>query len=347
MREPAPSAGSDISLPPNPNLPMTTRPDRSPFLAIGVAFLAVAAFTAAFGVTGALHYGWRTSTLVTLVRALPVPVARADGHFVTYREWDDLRSAQRIYQDRLATVQGATAPSMEEIGRQALDASVRLAVTEALARHYEVHVSTAEVQQQLQRSIDLAANPGTLERVVRQYYGWDVATLIRVVIEPYLLRTKVDEAVATDTSLGEDPQAKVNRVRTELLSSGADFAAIANRESDDPATRATGGSTLITRTTFTDAAITDALFALAPGDISAPLTAGSTYYLVRVDQVLKDDASGENVLQAHVIVIRQRTVDTVVTDHLIKKPPKIWLAPYTWDAIGGCIVSPDHGCATN
>jgi parvulin-like peptidyl-prolyl isomerase len=275
-----------------------------------------------------------------------VPVAKAGGRLVSFRAWDDLAIAQVSYQNRLKAIQGAQAQPVEAVRRQALDSAVRLAATRRLAERYGVRVTGPEIQQQVQRSIDQNGNPAQFVQTLERYWGWDVPTFTRVVVEPYLLRQKVDQAIAADQNLGENPKTKADRVVGAVREAGADFSAIAKKESEDLITSTDGGSTLITRSSFDDPAVTEAVFALTEGEISNILTTGTGHYIVRVEKILKDDSTGETVLQARKIFIRLRTVDTVVADELGKTPPRVFIAPYRWDAQRGCVTAPGLGCGT-
>lgn len=313
-------------------------------LYLGVAFLVSAAVVLMFALTGALRLGWREPSVIALVRALPVPVARVIGGTVTYRQWDDLASAQVAYQSKLASLQGASAQSKVAVRQQALDSVVRLAATRALAKQYHITVSQSEVQQELQRAVDQASDSVTFTRILATYYGWTPAIFSKVVTEPYLLQRKVDAAIATDSTRGEDPKTKADRVLAAVQAPGADFSAIASKESEDVATRSSGGGTLITKQTFSDADVSTAVFALKEGEISRVLTTPAGHFVVKVEKILKDDTTGATVLQAREIFVRLRNVDTVIADRLRTNPPRILLDPFTWDQLRGCVVSPGRTC---
>lgn len=313
-------------------------------LYLGSGLILTAVLAALLATVGALRFGWRQGSVVTLVRALPVPVATVPGRTVTYRAWDDLATAQNTYQNRIRSLQNVVAQPSAAVRQQALDSAVRLAVTRELAARYGVRVTGPEIQQQLQRSIDQTGNPTQFVQVLQRFWGWDVPTFTRVIVEPYLLRQKVDQAITSDTSLGEDPKVKADRVLAAVKAPDADFAAIAKRESEDPTTASGGGSTLITRASFGDPAVSDAVFSLKEGEVSSLLTTGAGHFIVRLEKELKDDTTGETVLQARQIVIRLRTVDTVVADSLVQHPPRLFLSPYRWDARRGCVTAPGLGC---
>jgi hypothetical protein len=321
------------------------RPFAESILYLGTGAILTFAFVGLLALGGALRLGWHDRMTVSLARAVPVDVARGDGYHVTYRSWDDLAAAQQSYQKRISAVQGVAPQPIRTIQQGSLDSSVRLAQTRQLAAHYGIRISTPEVQQQLQRFVEQTEDPSKFVQLLNDFYGWDIPTFERVIVEPFLLRQKVDAAIAADRSLGEDPAAKADRLHTAVLAEGADFGEIAKRESEDPGTAPDGGRTLITTSTFSDPAISTAVFALKDGAVSDVLETERGRIIVMAEKSLKDETSGSTVLQARIILVRLRNVDTVVADSLAKQAPKILLYPFSWNAQLGCVVVPGSLCA--
>src|SRR5690606_37342989 len=87
------------------------------------------------------------------------------------------------------------------------------------------------------------------------------------------LPTAVDSAVALTRALA---------ARQELAA-GADFAELAQRESDDPGSASLGGNLgQVSRNDLFDAALLDAVFTVPVGQVSEPVQSSAGYHLIRV-----------------------------------------------------------------
>lgn len=74
------------------------------------------------------------------------------------------------------------------------------------------------------------------------------------------------------------------RLRAELAG-GADFAALARRSSDDPGSRARGGSLGTFERGDMLPEVDSAIFALAPGELSHPVESAIGYHILRLDRI--------------------------------------------------------------
>lgn len=248
-------------------------------------------------VTLALYKFQQTSTfLYRVTQVIPFPVARTGGDFVMYENYlFELRHYMHYYetQQKLNFSDENGKQQLDAFKAQARQKVVDDAIVRDLAKQHGVSVSDREVTDQInlvRNQNRLGENDQVFEDVLSDYWGWNVDDFKRS-LKQQLLARKLVAAMDTDTT---------NRAKTAEveLKSGADFAAVAKKYSDDTSTKDNGGEYgfQINRTNRDLSAQTvDALFKLQPGQVSGIINTGYTLEIVKNIEV-----SGDRVRGAHI-----------------------------------------------
>lgn len=249
-------------------------------------------------VTLALYKFHQSSTFMYRVtQVIPFPVARTGNDFVAYENYlFELRRYKHYYETQQKLDFNG------ESGRQQLTAFETLAKQEVvdnaivrkLAKQHGVSVSDKEVSDQIDlvRSQNrLGENDQVFEDVLKDYWGWTVNDFKRS-LKQQMLAAKLVAKLDTETS---------DRAQGALseLQSGADFAVVAKKYSDDPTTRDNGGEygIQVNRTNRDlTAQVVDALFKLQPGQHSEIINTGYTLEIVKNLEV-----QGDRVRGAHIV----------------------------------------------
>ncbi len=174
-----------------------------------------------------------------LTQIVPVSVASVDGESVRYSDYLlRYRGSIHYYQQHNSfnanSVDGKR--QSEYTKRQDLNKTEKIALARKIARENRISVSNKEVNEKI--NLDISTTDVSLEAyektVLKSYYDWSLDEY-RDIVRAQLLSQKVNFAI--------DAQAK-NRaygLRQEVTS-GADFATVAKRDSDDEGTiKLTGG----------------------------------------------------------------------------------------------------------
>ena len=126
---------------------------------------------------------------------------------------------------------------------------------------------------------DVAAGVEVTEDALREYYT-QVAPERYVSTERRRARHILIEAGADDAAARTKAEQLVARAK-----GGEDFAALASENSDDPGSKGQGGDLgWATRESFV-APFSDALFAMAPGEIRGPVQTQFGYHVIRLEEV--------------------------------------------------------------
>lgn len=251
-----------------------------------------------------------TSFIYGVTQVVPFPVAKAGDNFVAYENYlFELRHYIHYYQNqqKLDFNSESGQQQLAEFKKRALEKVVNDAYVKQLAKKYKVTVSDKEVADEIQivrTQNRLGESDKVFEDVLREYWGWSVADFQRSLKQQLLaqkLLPKLDESVAK----------KAAAAKAEL-DSGADFAAVAKKYSEDPASKDNGGEypTTIDRSNREiTAQASSVLFSLQPGQVSDVINSGYSLEIVK-----NIETQGDKIRAAH-IVINYQDINTYLNDY--------------------------------
>lgn len=261
-------------------------------------------------VTLALYKFQSSSTfLYRVTQVIPFPIAKAGDRFVAYENYlFELRHYTHYYENQLDTdfSDPRNAPQLADFRRRALEKVVSDAYVSELAEAHGISVSTQEVNDQItivRNQNRLGGNEQVFEDVLKDYWGWTVDDFRRT-LKKELLAQKVA------SSLDRETQQRAEAALAELKS-GADFAAVAKKYSDDDKTKNNGGefAALVDRTDRNlSAYTTDALFKLKKGETSEIFSTGYALEIVK-----NLETQGNKIRGAH-ILFNFKDINTYVND---------------------------------
>jgi parvulin-like peptidyl-prolyl isomerase len=221
-----------------------------------------------------------------VTRIVPFPVAKAGNSWVSYESYlFELRRNMHYYQ----TQQQATfntkdgKQQLQRLKEQAMNQVIQDAYIKQLAKENGVTVTDQNVDAQLAtvRSQNrLGSNDRVFKEVLNNFWGWNESDFRRELKQQLLKQAVVSKL---DTSANYRAQAALQQLNT-----GADFAKLATEQSEDQATKASGGQYPVPITiTNRDLppAVTAALFKLKAGQTSGIINTGYTLDIVKVNEI--------------------------------------------------------------
>jgi parvulin-like peptidyl-prolyl isomerase len=261
-----------------------------------------------------------TGLLYGVTQVIPFPVAKAGSRYVAYENYlFELRHYQHYYetQQMVDFTSEAGKQQLEAYKKRALDNVINNAYVAELADKHKVSVSSREVEDTitiLRNQNRLGASERGFEDVLRDNFGWSLSDFKRS-LRQQLLAQKVVAALDKETN------DRANAALAEI-NSGADFAAVAAKYSDDAATKDKGGEfgALIDKSTQdVPAQATDALYKLKPGQASGIINTGFSLEIVKLLE-----AQGDKVKAAH-ISFTYKDIGTYVNDLKAKEKTRAFI----------------------
>ncbi len=232
-------------------------------------------------------------------RILPVPVTRVGNSWVRFEEYLFEVRQNAHYLINQENVDFETPEGQEALRNLKIAALIRVEdneIVKQLASQNDVSVSDEEVEAQLQ-SIQEAGGIGeddqTLEDTLRDFYGWDLNDLRRV-IENQLLKQKIAMKLDTDAN-------NIGVEAVELITSGSKtFEEVAKEYSQDDLTKDKGGVIGLISREDNDLpeSLVVAAYELKDGEVSALVATPFGLHIIKRIETKDDD----KIEIAHVLI---------------------------------------------
>jgi parvulin-like peptidyl-prolyl isomerase len=235
--------------------------------------------------------------LYKVTQVIPFPIARVDGHFISYNNYlFELQHYIHYYQTQ-QKLNFNTASGQQQLAdykTRALDKVLDDAYVSDLAAKNHVMVSNQQLNDEItiyREQNRLGDNQSEFESVLKDYYGWDINDFKRELKNQLLAQNLV-------STLDTATHTRANNAYAELQK-GADFATLAGQVSDDTSTKANGGQygySISSNNVNLPIQVVTELFTLKAGQISPVINTGGS---LEIDKVLS--IQGGEVQAAHIV----------------------------------------------
>jgi hypothetical protein len=258
--------------------------------------------------------------LYKVTTVIPFPVARVNGHFVSYNNYlFEIEHYIHYYQTEQGVNFNSTSgkEQLKNYEQQALDKVLNDAYINELASKDHVSVSNSQINNQInivREQNRLGSNQAELQDVLKTYYGWSINDFRRELKTQLLAQDLVSKL---DTNTHTQAQNVLN-----LLNNGGTFATLAEQYSEDTSTKANGGQypgTISQNNPSIPAQIMAVLFTLKPGQHSGIINTGSSLEIVE-----NISQHGQQIQAAH-ISFSFKDINTYLTPLKEKTKEKIYI----------------------
>jgi hypothetical protein len=234
--------------------------------------------------------------LYKVTTVIPFPIARVNGHFVSYNNYlFEIQHYIHYYQVEKGVDFNSVSGKQQLLyyEQQALDKVINDSYVSDLATKNNVSVTQTQINNQINivKQQNRLGDQAELQSVLKTYYGWSVNDFRRE------LSTQL---LAQDVVAKLDVQNK-NRALSVLtqLNKGTDFKSLAQQYSDDTSTKSNGGqyTSPITKNDLSvPAQVVNALFTLKPGQYSGIINTGYSLEIVE-----NNSEQGSQIQAAHIV----------------------------------------------
>lgn len=288
-------------------------------ITIGILVAVIIGFTS-YVLLSLYKFQSTSSFIYQVTKVLPLPVGRIGGTYVSYESYlYELRHYIHYYESQgevdFSSEQGQA--QLADQRKRSLDKVMNYAYIQRIAKEKNITVSEAEINtriEMLQSLSRLGSENKVFEDVLQDYWGWTIADFRRSIKEQILI-SKVTE------SLDSGARARADTALAEIKA-GKDFAEIAKKYSDDPATKDKGGELgfLVGKTDKNIPPQTvDALYKLKPGEVSG---------VVNIDyglEIVKNLAEQDGKVKAARIFIGYQDINNFLDDYKEKQKAHVFI----------------------
>lgn len=298
--------------------PLAHTKHRIVIISTGLLALAVVAFLV---YTGLALYKFQTTSafMYRVTQVIPLPVARAGKHFVTYENYlFELRRYEHYYQTQ-QRVDFGSKDGLRQLNLYkpvAMNDVLQAAYVKQLAAQHHISISNDELEVELAalRAQNQTSNQ-ELGDVTSKFFGWSLDDLKRE-LKTELLAQKVADTLDTQA------QARA-AVALGQVEAGTDFGSLAAQYSDDASTKGNGGqyadTTITAASTDVPPAVVHQLQLMQVGQVSGLVQAGNTLEIVKL---LSN--TGGKMTAAH-ISFNVQPIDTLVAAYQKTHPKHVYI----------------------
>ena len=277
-----------------------SEPQKKKITAIGVG--ALVALVVTIAVFGVFVYKYKSTSRAVKIasKIVPYPVASVNGNYIwntsTYNQYlFALATFQKYYESQGQDLKSDEAKQrLAQVKQDIISQLEDNEIIRQQAAKYGIKVSNKEIQNQYDTLVKEAGGAEKVKTTLEKLYGWTVADF-KEEIGKSLVRQKLAEKVLADESLNATAKKTAEDIKNQL-NSGADFADLAKKFSQDGSASSGGDLGLISKGQ-TVKEFEDAAFALQDGQVSGVVKTQFGYHIIKVTG--KD---GDQIRVSHILV---------------------------------------------
>lgn len=269
----------------------------------GIAILAAAAVGVL--VFGIYKLGWDNKAASVVTHVLPLPIAKVNGTTITYAAYlDDVATVRRFFEKQKETNPDFPTgqPSEEELQQGVIERLIATEILEQEAAKYKLTASTEELETEYQKFLAGEGDSDAANQIL-ELYGWTVDQFKAKVMRPYILQSKLAEALNNDETLGASAKTKADEA-LQKVKDGGDFAELAKEYSQDPGSAQNGGDLGEFGKGIMVPEFESAAFALKKGETSDLVRTQFGWHIIKVLDSETDKKTGEvtKIKAAHILI---------------------------------------------
>ncbi|MFH0828667.1 MAG: peptidylprolyl isomerase [Candidatus Kerfeldbacteria bacterium] len=301
---------------------------------IGLVLIGVAVVGTGVVAVGVYTAQWDGSLVSFVSRAIPLPAVSVNGHWRSYNEFLDAKATLHYSLDQPAVLQASgftVKPNDIELTAVVIDRMAKEEIVRQLAAKRDVKVTKADIDAEMKNLTDQVGSSENVASQIQKLYRWDIAEFSEKVIQPYLLRQRLQDSIAVDTAINTDEAARVEQLLARVKG-GEDFQTIAKEVNED-STKSSSGDLGIFGKGELDPAIEQAAFALKISETSGIIKTLDGYHIIKLlEKVAADEKAGqgEKVHVAH-IFITVEPLDVWLFEQSKSQKIAVFLKGYKWN----------------
>jgi hypothetical protein len=297
---------------------------------------------------GLYVFGWTTPVLVKTASFGHFPVLAINSRPIAYGTFDNDVKTLSHYYGKQADLNPSLFPMPPESTIQAvvLTKLVKDSMTEQLAKRDGISVSSADIDAEFNSVKEQSGNPDGVEANIKELYDWDIPTFKIKVIRPYLIRSKLQEKLSADAELNKESRTLADAVLARVKNGTETFEEIAKQFSQDDSTASNGGDLGFFGPGEMVTEFEQAVAELKPGEVSNIVETQFGYHIIKLIEQ-SEDSDGKPSYHAAHILLKTKSVDTLIGEELSKGSVWVLLKGYDWDKSQSIIVPEDSKDAAN
>lgn len=350
MPKPAEPVSASAGVPPIlPSGSKSKRPALRIVLGAVISLVALVIIVLIVGAVGLYRLHWQNKFTDELIKIVPYPAVTVNWQFVPYQTYrDDIATLNFFYtaQSQSGSATSVAKPSDEYLKKSVLSRLVRDTYIAQAAKGFNLSVTDADVTAEFDKIVAQAGDRTQVITTLQQLYNWNETQFKEKVLRPYLLRSKVQEHIATDGTINADAKSKAEEVLALVKKGDTSFEELAKQYSED-STATNGGDLGFFGKGEMVTAFENAAFALKPGEVSGLVQTQYGYHIIKLIERTAATADKPEQLHAEHILIKTKDVDTWLNEQLDKQRIMVFISGFQMKKTCGLVLAKAETCENN
>lgn len=297
---------------------------------------------------GYLRFGWQKKILLLPAKVLPFPVAKVDGTWLSYYDYQTDTPKIAGYLERYANAPDTLAQLKMTLDQQARKVNLNKMFGETilmeLAKQRNITIKQSDIDTAYDVYVKQSSEPAKVGELINTLYGWTEAQFKEKVVKAQVYQNKLAESYFADVKKSAE------QVRENVIKDPKTFGEVAKTESQD-ATAVKGGEVapILGKNLTTEYGNAKSeIEKLKKGDISPVLETPLGYEFVklvdRIAEVKKGDGDTYKLLR----IVKVPNFNVWLQDevnNLAKKAKVLLFEPrFRWEAECGVLLKSEPSC---
>jgi len=233
-----------------------------------------------------------------VVRVIPYPAAFIDGKYVKMSDYYAQLDILKTYYKEFKKVDFASEDGKKMLGDLRKEIMARLeeeAIVAAEAKKMKVSVPQKELDESFDKLVTSNGGQKDFSDVLKKFYGLTPEEFKTQIYAPRMLKQKLTEKINSDESVTNVAKKKAEDLLTQIKA-GADFAKLAQENSEDPGSAANGGDLGYFGKGKMVPEFETAVFSLQVGQVSELVRTVYGFHIIKVTDKKDDQVKASHIL---------------------------------------------------
>lgn len=296
-------------------------------LAILALVIVAIIFFVVLGV-GIYWFNWQNNFVLNF----PYPASMVNWHLLKYSDYiNDLRTLDFFYNAEAKVNPQVEKPSSDQLKESVLTRMIKDQFLQQKAKLAGISVTAADIDQEWQNIVQQAGSEATVLQTLKEIYNWDASQFKTKVIEPYILRSKMQQKIAFDDTINAEAKKKAEEVLALVKEGKQTFEDLAKQYSEDTTTASQGGDLGYFAQGDMVKEFEDAVLKLKPGETSGIVQTEYGYHIIKlVDETAATEDQSEQFHAEH-ILFKAKTIDEWVNQEIAKVKVYVFARGFHWE----------------
>ncbi|MDP2684713.1 MAG: peptidylprolyl isomerase [bacterium] len=287
---------------------------------------------------GMYKFNWSNQ----LTRLLPFPAAMVDGKLISYNDYqNDIDTLDFFYNAQSDSI--GSVPSNDYLQKTVISRMIRENYLAQYAKKQSLTVTQDEINTEYQVLVTQAGSEEQVNEQLLSLYNWTSDQFKAKVLEPFLIRSKVQDYIVSEDST---PKSTADEVLSKIRNEEITFAEAAAEYSEDVTADSGGELGYFTRGQMVPE-FEAAVLALEVGEISDVVKTDYGYHIIKlIEKIEATDDTAEQINAAH-ILIKTTDIDEWANEQLADVMIRLFVSDFEWKDDCGLVLSETETCEDN